>query len=179
MLVTTLALPAFVEGRYFDVLAANPAATALSPRLAVGRNRLRDVFLDPAEKAFYPDWESATERLVAGFRQSVGTDTDNQPCIDLVGELSLASPHFRTLWARHDVRTREGAEIRLQHPQIGELRLHREKLAISGTAGQMLVVYHADPANPDADKLRLRLLGSLLEALPPTRSDLRGTSQDR
>lgn len=172
MLVTTLPLPAFVEGRYFDVLAANPPATALSPCLVVGGNRLRDVFLDPAEKDLYPDWESATERLVAGFRQSVGTDTDDQRFIDLVGELSLASPRFRTLWARHDVRTREGAEMRLEHPQLGELRLHREKLAISGTSGQMLVVYHASPASPDAEKLRL--LGSLTDAPQPT-LDLQAT----
>lgn len=172
MLVTTLSLPAFVEGRYFDVLAANSSATGLSPRLVVGGNRLRDVFLDPAERALYPDWESATERLVAGFRQSVGTETENQRFIDLVGELSLASPRFRTLWARHDVRTREGAEMCLEHPQVGELRLRREKLAIGGTSGQMLVVYHADPASPDADKLRL--LGSLVEAPPPTSSDLHG-----
>lgn len=175
MLVATLPLPAFVEGRYFDVLAANLAATALSPRLAVGGNRLRDVFLDPEERALYPDWESATERLVAGFRQSVGTDTEDQRFIDLVGELSLASPRFRTLWARHDVRTREGAEMRLEHPQLGALRLRREKLAISGTTGQMLVVYHADPTSPGADKLRL--LGSLVHAPAATRSGLRESPQ--
>lgn len=159
MLVRTLPLPAFVEGRYFDVLAANALATALSPRLAVGANRLRDVFLDPAEKDLYPDWEAATAKLVAGFRQSVGTDTDDPRFIDLVGELSLASPRFRQLWARHDVRTREGGEMLLDHPQVGELRLHREKLAISGTAGQMLVIYHAQPGSSDAEKLAL--LGAL------------------
>nr|WP_228695006.1 hypothetical protein [Amycolatopsis japonica] len=97
MLVTTLPLPAFVEGRYFDVLAVDPPAIALSTRLVVGGNRLRDVFLDPEEKDLYPDWEGATERPVAGFRQSVGTDTDDQGFIDLAGELSLASPRFRTL----------------------------------------------------------------------------------
>jgi hypothetical protein len=139
----------------------------------VGRNRLRDVFLHSAERDLYPDWESATERLVAGFRHSVGTDTDDQLFIDLVGELSLASPRFRTLWARHDVRTREGAEMRLVHPQLGELRLRREKLAISGTSGQMLVIYHADPAGPDADKLRL--LGSLIAAPLSAGSNLRPT----
>ena len=42
-----LPVPAFVEGRYLDVLVANPLATALSPRLRAGGNRLRDVFLDP------------------------------------------------------------------------------------------------------------------------------------
>src|SRR3954462_3964369 len=34
-LVAMLPFPAFVEGRYLDVLAANPLATALSPRLVV------------------------------------------------------------------------------------------------------------------------------------------------
>jgi transcriptional regulator with XRE-family HTH domain len=154
-LLDALTLPAFVEGRYFDVLAANPLATTLSPRLATGRNRLRDVFLDPAERALYPDWEHATVQLVAGFRESVGTDTHDSRFIELVGELSLASDRFRTLWARHDVQAPEGASVTLDHPQIGELTLNREKLTIGGTAGQLLVVYHADHGTANADKLSL------------------------
>jgi transcriptional regulator with XRE-family HTH domain len=58
-LLDTLRLPAFVEGRYFDVLAANSLARALSPNLQAGHNVLRSVFLDPAEKALYPDWTTA------------------------------------------------------------------------------------------------------------------------
>ncbi|MEV0616560.1 helix-turn-helix transcriptional regulator [Nonomuraea sp. NPDC050404] len=156
-LVATLPLPAFVEGRYFDVLAANPLATALSPRLVPGGNRLRDVFLDPAEQSLYPDWELVTAGLVAGFRQSVGTDTDDPRFIELVGELSLASPRFRRLWARHDVRARNGvpAPVHLDHPQLGELWLNREKLSVSGTAGQVLAIYHPDSGTGDADKLAL------------------------
>jgi transcriptional regulator with XRE-family HTH domain len=153
-LLDSLTLPAFVEGRYFDVLAVNPLATALSPRLTAGRNRLRDVFLDPAERSLYPGWEDATVALVAGFRESVGADTDDPRFIELVGELSLASERFRTLWARHDVRAREGAPDTLDHPQVGELTLNREKLAIGGSAGQLLVIYHADPG-ANADKLSL------------------------
>ncbi|NYF56687.1 MmyB family transcriptional regulator [Micromonospora purpureochromogenes] len=106
-----LPLPAFIEGRYLDVLAANPLATALSPRLVAGANRLRDVFLDPGEQAMWPDWESAAAALVASFRAAVGTDTDDPRFIELVGELSLASPLFRQLWARHDVRPRQGAVV--------------------------------------------------------------------
>jgi transcriptional regulator with XRE-family HTH domain len=154
-LVAMLPLPAFVEGRYLDVLAANALAAALSPRLVPGASRLRDVFLDPAEQALFPDWDAATAGLVAGFRDSVGTDTDDPRFIELVGELSLASPRFRVLWARHDVRPREGAPVRMDHPQVGELRLNREKLAIGGTAGQMLVIYHPDAGTGDAEKLAL------------------------
>ena len=43
-------------------LAANALATALSPRLVPGANRLRDVLLDPAEQELYPDWPDDTER---------------------------------------------------------------------------------------------------------------------
>ncbi|MGV9384162.1 helix-turn-helix domain-containing protein [Nonomuraea sp. NPDC003707] len=154
-LVAMLPLPAYVEGRYFDVLAANALATALSPRLVAGANRLRDLFLDPAEQALYPDWENAAAGMVAGFRESVGTDTDDPRCIELVGELSLASPRFSRLWARHDVEACEGAPKHIDHPQVGGLRLNRERLGVSGAPGQTLVVYHPDPGTDDADKLAL------------------------
>ena len=165
-LLDSLALPAFVEGRYLDVIAANTLATALSPRLRSGHNRLRDVFLDPAEQALYPGWESATAALVAGFRDSVGTDTDDPRFIELVGELSLASDRFRRLWARHDVALRRGATVTLDHPQVGELTLNREKLEIGGTAGQMLVIYHADAGSANAEKLSL-LASYQAEPEPP------------
>jgi len=161
-LLGTLALPAFVEGRYFDVLAANPLAAAISPRLVAGGNRLHDVFLDPEEQSLYPDWDSATRHMVAGFRESVGTDVDDPRFIDLVGRLSLASPRFRELWGRHDVVKYQGAEMVLDHPQVGELALYREKLAITGTAGQLLVIYHPAAGGSSAEKLAL--LASL--ALP-------------
>jgi transcriptional regulator with XRE-family HTH domain len=154
-LLDVLGLPAFVEGRYFDVLAVNRLAGSLSPNLQVGQNRLRAVFLDPAEKALYPDWDHATARLVAGFRESVGSDADDPRFVQLVGELSLSSERFRRLWARHDVQSREGMPTRIHHPQVGDLTLSREKLAIGGAEGQMLVVYHAQSGTSSAEKMAL------------------------
>ncbi|MCC5576845.1 helix-turn-helix domain-containing protein [Microtetraspora sp. AC03309] len=167
-LVVALPLPAYVEGRYFDVLAANALATALSPRLVAGGNRLRDVFLDPAEQALYPDWEDAAQGMVAGFRESVGTDTDDPRFIELVGELSLASPRFSRLWARHDVNTCEGTPKHIDHPQVGGLWLNRERLGVSGATGQTLVVLHPDPGTDSADKLALLDLCHLGGAGPLT-----------
>src|SRR6187551_3634024 len=40
-LLAAIDVPAFIEGRSFDVLASNPLAVALSPRLRPGENRLR------------------------------------------------------------------------------------------------------------------------------------------
>lgn len=163
-LVARLPLPAFVEGQYLDVLAANGLAAALSPRLHVGANRLRDVFLDPAERDLFPDWERATEGLVAGFRQSVGTTTDDPRFIELVGELSLASDRFRQLWARHDVGPRQGVSMSFDHPQVGELRLNREKLLVGGTDNIMLVVYHPDVGSDAEEKLALLASAALPES---------------
>ncbi|MEU5312870.1 helix-turn-helix transcriptional regulator [Streptomyces sp. NPDC021562] len=161
-LVAALPLPAYVEGRRFDVLAVNALATALSPRLTVGANRLRDTFLDPAEQALHPDWENAGAGMVAGFRRSVGADVDDLGVIELVGELSLASPRFSRLWARHDVAGCEGAAKHLDHPQVGRLRLNRERLGVAGAAGQTLVVHHPEPGSDSAEKLAL--LAATLQA---------------
>jgi transcriptional regulator with XRE-family HTH domain len=166
-LLATLALPALVEGRYFDVLAANDLATALSPRFTAGANRLRSLFLDPAEQALHPHWEKSGGGIVAAFRESVGTDTDDPRFIELVGELSLASPLFSRLWARHDVQACEAAPKCLDHPQVGALRLNRERLSIDGAPGQTLVVYHPDPGSDAAGKLAL--LASAIQ--PPAQTD--------
>ena len=84
-LVTAMAQPAYIEGRYFDILASNALARALSPRLAVGGNQLRDMFLDPADQALYPEWQHSTQCLIGNLRQSVGTDIDDPRFIELAG----------------------------------------------------------------------------------------------
>jgi transcriptional regulator with XRE-family HTH domain len=169
-LLDVVGLPAFVEGRYFDVLAANHLAYAVSPNLQAGKNRLRAVFLDPAERALYPDWDQAAAGLVAGFRKSVGSDVDDPGFVQLVGELSLSSERFRQLWARHDVRSFEGSSlVHLRHPQVGELTLGREKLTVGGTSGQVLVIYHAQPGTGSGEKLAL--LASLAHPVTTVASD--------
>lgn len=144
-LLRALALPAFVENRTFDVLAANPLAHALFPSLEVGGNRLRAVFLDERERALHPDSSKAAAGIVASFRASVGARTDDARAVQLVGELSLASDEFRRLWARHDVRPLAGGVTEIAHPEVGLLSLRREKFPLADTDGQILVVYHAEP----------------------------------
>ncbi|WP_214406608.1 helix-turn-helix domain-containing protein [Pseudonocardia lacus] len=152
-LLDVLNVPAFVEDRTFDVLAANRLATALWPGLRPGTNRLRAVFLDPDERDLLPDWEHAIGGMVAAFRSSIGTDVDDPRIVRLVGELSLASEPFRRLWARHDVAALAGGPVRLRHPRLGDLELRREKLPIGDTGGQLLVLHHAAPGSASAAAL--------------------------
>lgn len=163
-LVDSLPFPAFVEGRTLDVLAANRLAAALSPRITVGENRLRAVFLDPFERHLYVRWEDATAGIVASFRRSIGTDVADARVVELVGELSLVSDRFRALWARHDLQSFAGATTEFDHPLVGRLRLHREKLALDGgSGGLVLALYHPGSGARDAEQLAL--LASL--SLPP------------
>jgi len=174
-LVDTLELPAFVENRMFDVLAANRLATALSPNIRPGNNRLRSVFLDEEEQDLHPDWAKATAGMVASFRASLGSDVDDPRIAQLVGELSLASDRFRRLWARHDVKPLGGGLARVHHPRVGRLELRREKLTIGDTAGQLLVIYHAEPGSESARALAR--LGSSIGQTPPAGADAVGHDQ--
>jgi hypothetical protein len=95
-------------------------------------------FLSSLSQVLCPDWDKATTaRLVAGLRESVGTDADDPRFVELVGELSLSSERFRRLWARHDVQSPEGMPTCINHPQVGDLALIREKLAIGGATGSV------------------------------------------
>ena len=78
-----------------------------------------------------------------------------------MGELALSSERFRTLWARNDVRSLEGGTTTVNHPVVGELRLHRDKLPVDDL---LLVLYYADQGSASDEKLRL--LASITQATP-------------
>lgn len=147
--------PAYVYGRYMDVLAANPLATAVAPYHAPGHNLVRAAFLDPRVRDMYGDWNYVTESTVAGLRALVGPDVDDPRLNELVGELSVRSERFRQLWARHDARPKRSGTSLLDHPQVGPLELSYEKLPIPDTNCQTLVIYHAEPGTPTAQALTL------------------------
>jgi transcriptional regulator with XRE-family HTH domain len=182
-LLAALEVPAFIEGRAFDVLASNPLALAFSPRLRPGENRLRSLMLDPEEREFHADWDAATAEFVGSFRKSIGEDTGEARIVELVGELSLASTRFRALWARHDVRQLKGGTTVVNHPVVGELHLHRDKFPVGDLT---LVLYYPDIGSDSAEKLRvlaslaitaandeasLDQLPSAQEPTPPSRQD--------
>ena len=147
--------PAFITGRYLDVLAANALAMALSPAFVPGRNMVRETFLATEACGTYVDLEQVRADTAAALRASVGTDLDDPRLTELVGELSLKSPEFRRLWARQDVRNKTTGRKRYSNPLVGDLELGYDTLEISGTDGQLLVVYSAEPGSRDEQALQL------------------------
>lgn len=155
LIASWAASPALVVGGVGDVRAANPLAELLSPAYRPGANVLRETFLNPAVRDLHRDWDDLTVSLAAGLRAYAGTNADDPRLEAVVGELSVHSDTFRRLWARHDARPRTGGVALLDHPQLGPLDLRLEKLAITGTTGLMLLVYHAEPDSPSAHALAL------------------------
>lgn len=163
-LLEGLALPAFVLDRHLDVLAANPAADALHGG-AMPDNVVRHVFADPTAPRRYPDWDEVAEETVAALRASSAGHLDDERLARLVGELSLHHHHFAELWARHDVRSKTAGTKRIASPTVGLVTVHWQGLAVTGSPGQTLVTYSADPGSASAVALG-RLVGLRLAAAP-------------
>jgi transcriptional regulator with XRE-family HTH domain len=160
--------PAFVQGRYLDVLAANPLMQALSPMYTPGRNILRSAFLESAIDELFDDPEVRLANVVSALRASVGADVGDPQLVELIGELSLRSATFRRLWARHDVKPHPGNGIhRLHHPQVGELELRYHKFRPAGADRQLLTVYQAEPGS--RSEQALVLLASIAAKEPEQR----------
>ncbi|HEY1442062.1 MAG TPA: XRE family transcriptional regulator, partial [Mycobacterium sp.] len=83
-----------------------------------------------------------------------GADPPDRELVELIGELSLASKRFATLWARHDVKHRSTGPTAFYHPQAGPLDLHYTILHLPDQR-QMIITYHADPGSPSEENLRL------------------------
>lgn len=141
--------PAFVQGRYMDVLAANAMATALAPTiLTPGVNIVRATFTDPEVRKLLSDWDTIASGAVARLRGLAGADVDDPHLAELVDELSANSDDFRRRWERHDVDVRTLPTRTIKHPIVGPIELLTETLAITAAEGQLLIVYHAEPGSP-------------------------------
>jgi len=160
------ATPAYVFGRYLDVLAANPMATALAPWFTPGENLARGAFLDPRRRELRPDWERSLGGTVAALRANVGPDIDDPRLTELVGELSLRSEEFRQLWARHDARPKGTGTTTIHHPQVGRLELSYTKFPIPDTDRQTLSIYHAAPGSASERALAVLATTTVREREP-------------
>lgn len=152
-------VPAYVVGRRAEILAWNRMAAALfgdwAELPAAERNWARLVFLRPAYRDLFVDWEQKAIDIVCALRMDAGCHPDDPRLSALVGELSVKSEDFRRLWATHDVKDKTHGIKRLRHPLVGELALQFESFKLTDDSEQVLVTYHAEPDSPSAEALRL------------------------
>ncbi|MBK3571633.1 helix-turn-helix transcriptional regulator [Streptomyces sp. MBT62] len=142
--------PAFVLGPALDVLAGNSLATALHSGFDAFDNLARNVFVDPAGREFYQEWERAAHSCVAELRAAYGHDPESARIAEVVAELSDASEEFTALWQLHDVKSKSQEGKHLKHPDVGDLHIAFAAFTVNGAPHQQLVVYQAEPASPTA-----------------------------
>lgn len=157
-------VPAVVLGRRSEVLAWNP----LGHRLLAGHlaadspdrpsqrpNMTRMLFLDPHTRELYARWEEEARRAVASLRLVAGRAGEDPEMASLVGELTIGSKEFSTLWAKHPVENCMSGTKQLRHPEVGHLELNFEVLAPPDDSGHRILMYTAEPGSPSASALRL------------------------
>ena len=151
--------PAWVRNARHDMLAANRLARALyAPLLADPRrpaNNARFVYLAPASRDFFTDWERAADDIAAMLRSEAGRNPHDRRLVELIGELSTRSEDFRARWAAHNVRFHRTGHKKLHHPVVGDLDLDFEAMELPSRPGLTMLVYTAPKDSPTADSLAL------------------------
>ncbi|MER5661057.1 helix-turn-helix transcriptional regulator [Streptomyces mirabilis] len=155
-------VPAMVMGRNMDILAWNPAASALfgdySAMDPAERNIARITFLDPASRELYTDWTACARENVAYLHLLAGRNHPGDPRLaQLIGELSMRSEDFRRWWAEHPVQDRTSGIKGFHHPVVGDLELTYETLRAADDPDQALITYAAEPDTASHDALRMLL----------------------
>ncbi|MGW3996150.1 helix-turn-helix domain-containing protein [Amycolatopsis sp. NPDC004772] len=163
-LLDAIQAPAFVFGRYLDVLAWNALGGAVAFDFAhlEERSMPKLVFTDERAKELHPEYDAVCRELVANLRAESGRHPGDPRFAQLVDELSLASARFRRLWAEHAVQEKAQGWKLFANPVAGELRLHYQTLRLPDDPDQGLVVYHAEPGS--ASERALGLLASWIAA---------------
>ncbi|MGK5637304.1 helix-turn-helix domain-containing protein [Streptomyces sp. URMC 126] len=183
-------IPALVLNHRYDVLDWNPLGHALTAghlaadgphRPAARPNTQRLLFLDPHVRDLYPRWDLESRRAVSALRLAAGEHPDDPALAELIGELTMKSPEFASLWARHPVRACVTGSKDFHHPLVGPLTLTFEMLRVPTTdgPGQSLLTFSAEPGSPA--EAALRLLETTLEPAAGTdgRRDPEGRAGDR
>ncbi|MFF3945593.1 helix-turn-helix transcriptional regulator [Streptomyces sp. NPDC001902] len=150
--------PAMILDGRMDVLAVNRMARALFVDFDAmpvrERNLARFVFLDPAARELFIDWDMAARMVVTGLHLYAGQNPDDTRLTELIGHLSAADADFSRWWSAHDVEVFSHGTRRCRHPLLGEFVLDYETLVFPGDPDQWLYVCMAPPGSPSAEALR-------------------------
>lgn len=156
--------PAIVMGRRTDVLAWNRRGHALfaghldpSGPDTPGRrpNMARLVFLDAHTRDLYTDWPAKARAVVGNLRLTAGRHPDDPLLAALIGELTIRSTEFATMWADHRIVACDTADYEMHHPLVGTLTVTQQTLQNPQGDGPAVVVATAAPGSPSATALSL------------------------
>ncbi|MDT0306436.1 helix-turn-helix transcriptional regulator [Streptomyces sp. DSM 44917] len=161
--------PAVLLNRVNDILGCTDAFRALAAPLGLlegpGPNLTRFVFADPRARRAFPDWEALADEQVAALKE--GSLAPDGQLAQFMDELSVTvgAPFARRVVAVPGP-ARPTGELRLAHPEAGELRLAYETLDLSADVQRIRVHLPADAATAEALAVLTGRGAAALRAVP-------------
>ncbi|MER8184648.1 helix-turn-helix transcriptional regulator [Kitasatospora sp. NPDC094015] len=175
-LLDHVTVPAMVLTDRMDVLALNPLARRLFVHGAAARpgawNLAAFLFLAPAGREFYVEWESIAADTVGQLRAVAARHPDDAALEALITRLRAQSPAFRTLWARADVEVRTHGTKSFRHPAVGTLTFSYETLPLAGDERRRIVTLTPVPDGATEAALQLLATWAAEAPVPPAREAL-------
>jgi hypothetical protein len=137
--------PAFVSGRWWNILAWNDAANAVygDHRQMTNRERntLWNIFTNPLARQFIVNWEQDARSVLAQFRSSYARHPDDPQVAELIHDLMLASPEFRAWWPNHEVLSGQERLKIINHPEVGLIQFERLSFQFFDTPDLKVTVF--------------------------------------
>lgn len=152
--------PAQIMTQLGETLAQTHAARALFGDETRYEGMMRSVayrwFTYPGSRAVYPSEDHAvlSRAFTADVRRVYATHGARSRAGEVVAALLEESAEFARLWEAHEVTTAHAREKRVQHPDVGVMRLQCQFL-VDPEQGQTMLVLTATPGTEDYEKLKL------------------------
>jgi transcriptional regulator with XRE-family HTH domain len=141
--------PAFVIGRYWDLLLWNKAAEIvfrippLSNHMQLRPNWMRHLLMDAKLGSDIQDREFRVQVLIAHFRADYAHFPNDTRFKELIEEFMQNSPLFRELWPLHDVQAVTDRHKQRYDPRIGEMEFEHVTLQSSANPDVKIMIYTA------------------------------------
>ena len=153
---------AYVLSPTFDVLAANPVATALLSPFGATVNMVRVMFCHPLAPVVFSEWDELASATVHALRLNAGLFPEDRRIRDLVAEMTGKSADFRAAW---DSQTTSGLSRAVKvfvHPDVGRMELTYQTFDVRDAPGQQLMVGTAVAGSASEDAV-VRLTALIAE----------------
>jgi transcriptional regulator with XRE-family HTH domain len=139
--------PAYVAGRTWDVLTANPAARqwwvdwpSLPPE---DRNMLVFMFLHPQSRQRFADWETEARALLARFRVAYSRHSGDAQFEALLHRLLTESADAHRWWPQHELAPIGPGRKTMIHPELGTTTFEHVVFTVADAPEQKLVIFRA------------------------------------
>lgn len=137
--------PAYVVGSRWDIMAWNKAACVVFGDFCFMSIRQRNIvwrlFTSSSYRHFLVDWEKHARRVLAQFRASCGRHPGDPQLTELMHDLMVCSPEFRTWWPEHEVLGAPEGQKALKHPLAGPLLFERLTFQVVDASDLKVIVY--------------------------------------